>query len=228
MAKHPQLKTCKADTPRLFDYIMAFDGEIRRDLEIINWVPQEHLYSCVNLNTVEKVSKRKDEIWNSLVAQKDWESLIQGQRDDVKNEIIKNLVGYLTTYTDYLADIKIRNKDLAVCSAFLDPFKWDQIVFHRESLGKSSKLLSQCLASDQFWQQLRDAHRVLKQKNMFSEEIHWKVKEDMEKLFADIQQFHSHIPCGETIGMPYDINALWNKESSLVYISDEGTRLRNS
>jgi len=117
---------------------------------------------------------------------------------------------------------------LAISAAFLEPLKWDQIVFHRETLGKSSKLLTTCLASDKFWHQLKDAHKTLKQTNMFSEEIEPKVKQDMEKLFGDIRQYHSHIPCGEDIAMPYDLDSLWNKESSLVYISEEGTKLRNS
>ena len=63
---------------------------------------------------------------------------------------------------------------------------------------------------------------------MFSEELEAKVKKDMKKLFADINQYHSHIPCGEDIAMPSDLSNLWNKESSIVYTSEEGERLRNS
>jgi len=61
------------------------------------------------------------------------------------------LVEYLTSYTDYIANKKIPIKDTAIIRLFIEPFKWDFIQIDRAKLGKADMLLTECLKSDDFW-----------------------------------------------------------------------------
>jgi len=55
------------------------------------------------------------------------------------------LVGYLTKFTDYMANVKIGIKDLAMVREFMEPFKWDGVEVDRAKLGKATDLLTSCL-----------------------------------------------------------------------------------
>ena len=54
------------------------------------------------------------------------------------------LVDFLTTYTDYLANEKIQIKDIGIIRMFNGPFKWDLIKVDRAKLGKAESLLNEC------------------------------------------------------------------------------------
>jgi len=59
-----------------------------------------------------------------------------------KEELIKNqsrvLWNYYTKFTDYIANIKIPIKDIAVYREYLKPLKWDKMTNYKSKLGNSA------------------------------------------------------------------------------------------
>ena len=75
--------------------------------------------------TIEKVTKRKDQIFSALMQQSNWKQLADKYQTQLILYINFVLVEYITKLTDYLANEKITVKDIAVIKEFLEPFKWD-------------------------------------------------------------------------------------------------------
>jgi len=66
--------------------------------------------------------------------------------------VSERLVGFLTKFTDYLANLKYPFKDMAIVREYLEVFKWDIIETDHVDLGKSADLLTACFASNSaFW-----------------------------------------------------------------------------
>ena len=63
----------------------------------------------------------------------------------------KELADYLTKYTDYLANVKIPMKDVAISREFLQPFTWDNVIVHKAMLMDGADLLTTCLNSNEFY-----------------------------------------------------------------------------
>ena len=55
------------------------------------------------------------------------------------------MVKYLTQYTDYMTNLKIPVKDMAVSREFLEPFKWDSIPVLKGKMGNCVGFLTKCL-----------------------------------------------------------------------------------
>jgi len=72
------------------------------------------------------------------------------------------MVSYFTKYSDYLTNLKIPAKDMAVAREFLEPFKWDFIIETKHKLGNSIGLLEESLNSGCFWKELKKSHAELK------------------------------------------------------------------
>ena len=63
-----------------------------------------------------------------------------------------------------MANPKVPKKDIAICSAFLEPFKWDNTDIEKEKLGYSLKLLTDCFGARKFWSELKHSHQILRKK----------------------------------------------------------------
>jgi len=62
------------------------------------------------------------------------------------------LVEYLTRYSDYMTNIKILAKDMAISRSFLEPFKWDTVDAYKDKLGDvAAGLLTKCFESETFY-----------------------------------------------------------------------------
>ena len=63
------------------------------------------------------------------------------------------LVEHLTRYSDYMANMKILAKDMAISRSFLEPFKWDTVEVYKDKLGDdAAALLTKCFESETFYQ----------------------------------------------------------------------------
>ena len=148
------------EAPGLIQHLSSYECIIQRKLDVCKWKPAKSEYSCDDLCTLQQVTNKKKEIWDSFAKfqQNNWEDLPAPEKNKLIEKLSKALVEFLTKFTDYMANEKIPLKDMAISRQFLEPFKWDNVLFYSAMLGSGAGLLTCCLGSDQFWTGLEQAH----------------------------------------------------------------------
>ena len=92
-------------------------------------------------------------------------------------------------------------------------------------LGNGAGLLSNTIESPKFWKTLKTAHKTLKAKYPCSDVIDAVLGAEIEKVNYLIAETYPSIV---DIKMPYDMGALWDKDSIITYATELGEKLRES
>jgi len=93
----------------------------------------------------------------------------------------------ITRFTDYLANLKIPIKDIAIKRLYLEPLKWDYSTLDNKILGKGAGLLTKCLDSTYFWDALKSNHLALRPKYPCSDLDLHKIKNDIDIVEKEIK-----------------------------------------
>ena len=109
---------------------------------------------------------------------------------------------------------------------FLEPLRWDNIPAFKAKLGdNAANLLTYCIESEEFWNQLKESHNILIKKyplNIRPDRILDKEINQVEVLIEKTYKRLVNIP------LPRDLEDLWDRGSLLTYTSEEGKKLRES
>ena len=92
-------------------------------------------------------------IWNSFenLKKTNWDEIPNEDKDELIKSQSRELWNYYAKFTDYICNVKIYQKDIAVIKEYLKPLKWDKIITYKTKLGNSAKFLTECFESDYFW-----------------------------------------------------------------------------
>ena len=134
------------------------------------------------------------------------------------------LAEYLTKYTDYMVNYKIPIKDMAICREFLELFIWSRN-FSQANMIKEANLLNKCLESDEFWNGLRDSHKILRDKYPCDTEVDYRLSRELEDIPKQINLKYKRYLVDD---LPCNLEGLQYKDSSIIYSSTYGSALRNS
>ena len=66
------------------------------------------------MNDIKEVATSTDNIWKILFDNKNWKDYTEQKQQELIDKISNNLIVHLTKYTDYMSNIKLPIKDMAV------------------------------------------------------------------------------------------------------------------
>ena len=113
--KKKSLKSIKKKPPPLLmEYISKYSDHLQLQIDIYEWKPEPNHFDCNDLCALTQVRQLKNQILQYFNKHQEWQTYSEGDLAMAKKEVGGILVAYFTKYTDYIANLKIVCKDVAV------------------------------------------------------------------------------------------------------------------
>jgi len=90
---------------------------------------------------------------------------------------------------------------------------------------KEANLLNKCLESDEFWNGLRDSHKILRERYPCDSEVDYRLSRELEDCPKQINLKYKRYLVDR---LPYNLERLQYKDPLIIYSSNYGSALRNS